>query len=238
METTGEKPGSEEEEVGRMVFPAAGGLRGLVRNVHVMVRSVLEGYRRDLRTCLRLSRWGRLQDFSPCQRSSPSDADGKDGTGDGSQLWVRLQEPPGVHPFHPKYTRFEAQVLALRADPPRSPEAWGCRGSSAGGRRHSAVEERKDEIEASSGESGLESFVERLVPSVATHDMFWCRVFLAAVDKLRQAGCHFQACVSRAMSRGRRGKNSAGRLMMAKMIIKVITNKGTVTIPREERGAN
>uniref|UniRef100_A0A453EQE2 BSD domain-containing protein n=1 Tax=Aegilops tauschii subsp. strangulata TaxID=200361 RepID=A0A453EQE2_AEGTS len=47
---------------------------------------------------------------------------------------------------------------------------------------------------------GLESFVERLVPSVVAYDMFWCRYFFA-VDKLRQAEDVRTKLVSRAMSK-------------------------------------
>jgi hypothetical protein len=65
-----------------------------------------------------------------------------------------------------KYTRFEAQVLALRADPAtftREPE------DSEGFGKWSAlfsIDEMKEQIETVLHESpGLESFVEGLVPS-------------------------------------------------------------------------
>ncbi|TVU01318.1 hypothetical protein EJB05_53226, partial [Eragrostis curvula] len=90
-----------------------------------------------------------------------------------------------------KYTRFEAQVLALRADPTTSPRSL----------RMLRVDEMKNEIETVLQESpGLESFVERLVPSVVDYEMFWCRYFFA-VDKLKQAEDVRNKLVSRAMSK-------------------------------------
>uniref|UniRef100_A0A0A9CFB8 BSD domain-containing protein n=1 Tax=Arundo donax TaxID=35708 RepID=A0A0A9CFB8_ARUDO len=57
----------------------------------------------------------------------------------------------------------------------------------------------KEQIEAVLRESpGLESFVERLVPSVVDYETFWCRYFFA-VDKLRQAEDVRTKLVSRAM---------------------------------------
>ncbi|XP_062196279.1 uncharacterized protein LOC133899307 [Phragmites australis] len=100
-----------------------------------------------------------------------------------------------------KYTRFEAQVLALRADPatfteePEDSEGFDrWRGSFS-------VDERREEIEAVLQESpGLESFVERLVPSVVDYETFWNRYFFA-VEKLRQAEDVRTKLVSRAMSK-------------------------------------
>ncbi|ONM52805.1 hypothetical protein ZEAMMB73_Zm00001d019375 [Zea mays] len=87
---------------------------------------------------------------------------------------VPLAPPTTLFPVRPsaslptkKYTRFEAQVLALRADPatftvePEDSEGFG---------KWSAlfsIDEMKEQIETVLHESPeLESFVERLVPSV------------------------------------------------------------------------
>ncbi|XP_066314166.1 BSD domain-containing protein C22A12.14c-like [Miscanthus floridulus] len=100
-----------------------------------------------------------------------------------------------------KYTRFEAQVLALRADPatfteePEDSEGFGRWSASF------SIDEVKEQIEAVLRESpGLESFVERLVPSVVDYETFWSRYFFA-VDKLKQAEDVRTKLVSRAMSK-------------------------------------
>jgi hypothetical protein len=100
-----------------------------------------------------------------------------------------------------KYTRFEAQVLALRADPatfteePEDSEGFGRWSASF------SIDEMKEQIEAVLRESpGLESFVERLVPSVVYYETFWSRYFFA-VDKLKQAEDVRTKLVSRAMSK-------------------------------------
>jgi len=59
----------------------------------------------------------------------------------------------------------------------------------------------REQIEGVLRESpGLESFVERLVPSVVDYETFWSRYFFA-VDKLRQAEDVRTKLVSRAMSK-------------------------------------
>ncbi|XP_021312939.1 BSD domain-containing protein 1 isoform X2 [Sorghum bicolor] len=100
-----------------------------------------------------------------------------------------------------KYTRFEAQVLALRADPatfteePEDSEGFGRWSASF------SIDDMKEQIEAVLHESpGLESFVERLVPSVVDYETFWSRYFFA-VDKLKQAEDVRTKLVSRAMSK-------------------------------------
>ncbi|XP_025816830.1 BSD domain-containing protein 1-like [Panicum hallii] len=100
-----------------------------------------------------------------------------------------------------KYTRFEAQVLALRADPatfteePEDSEGFARWNSSF------SIDEMRGQIEGVLRESpGLESFVERLVPSVVDYETFWSRYFFA-VDKLRQAEDVRTKLVSRAMSK-------------------------------------
>jgi hypothetical protein len=100
-----------------------------------------------------------------------------------------------------KYTRFEAQVLALRADPatfteePEDSEGFARWNSSF------SIDKVKEQIEGVLLESpGLESFVERLVPSVVDYETFWSRYFFA-VDKLRQAEDVRTKLVSRAMSK-------------------------------------
>uniref|UniRef100_A0ACD5XTK7 Uncharacterized protein n=1 Tax=Avena sativa TaxID=4498 RepID=A0ACD5XTK7_AVESA len=131
------------------------------------------------------------------------DADGEDGSSDSSS---QLSDPASGTSWRSslpskKYTRFEAQVLALRADPTTfTEEPEDAEGFT---RWHEAfnLDERKEEIEAVLKESpGLESFVERLVPSVVAYDTFWSRYFFA-VDKLRQAENVRTKLVSRAMSK-------------------------------------
>lgn len=100
-----------------------------------------------------------------------------------------------------KYTRFEAQVLALRADPTTFTEEPDDAEGFAKWKGSFSVTERKEEIEAVLQESpGLESFIERLVPSVVDYELFWCRYFFA-VDKLKQAEDVRNKLVSRAMSK-------------------------------------
>ncbi|KAF7029283.1 hypothetical protein CFC21_041079 [Triticum aestivum] len=129
------------------------------------------------------------------------DADGEDATGDGSSQLSESASGASWRSSLPskKYTRFEAQVLALRADPTTFTEEPEDAEGFSRWQEAFSVEERKDEIEGVLRESpGLESFVERLVPSVVAYDMFWCRYFFA-VDKLRQAEDVRTKLVSRAM---------------------------------------
>lgn len=131
------------------------------------------------------------------------DADGEDATGDGSSQLSESASGASWRSSLPskKYTRFEAQVLALRADPTTFTEEPEDAEGFSRWQEAFSVEERKDEIEGVLRESpGLESFVERLVPSVVAYDMFWCRYFFA-VDKLRQAEDVRTKLVSRAMSK-------------------------------------
>uniref|UniRef100_A0A0A9GI18 BSD domain-containing protein n=1 Tax=Arundo donax TaxID=35708 RepID=A0A0A9GI18_ARUDO len=100
-----------------------------------------------------------------------------------------------------KYTRFEAQVLALRADPTIFTEEPEDAEGFARWRGSFAIGEVKLQIEGVLRESpGLESFVEKLVPSVVDYETFWCRYFFA-VNKLRQAEDVRTKLVSRAMSK-------------------------------------
>uniref|UniRef100_A0A0A9DSA6 BSD domain-containing protein n=1 Tax=Arundo donax TaxID=35708 RepID=A0A0A9DSA6_ARUDO len=131
-----------------------------------------------------------------------AETDGEDGDG-GSRPSDAAASGASwrASPSSKKYTRFEAQVLALRADPttftegPEDPEGFArWRGSFS-------IDEMREQIEGVLRESpGLESFVERLVPSVVDYETFWCRYFFA-VDKLRQAEDVRTKLVSRAMSK-------------------------------------
>ncbi|CAM0880890.1 unnamed protein product [Alopecurus aequalis] len=131
------------------------------------------------------------------------DADGEDGTSDSSS---QLSDPASGASWRSslpskKYTRFEAQVLALRADPTTFTEEPEDLEGFTRWQEAFSLEERKEEIEAVLQESpGLESFVERLVPSVVAYDTFWSRYFFA-VGKLRQAEDVRTKLVSRAMSK-------------------------------------
>ncbi|KAJ1265348.1 hypothetical protein BS78_08G069800 [Paspalum vaginatum] len=100
-----------------------------------------------------------------------------------------------------KYTRFEAQVLALRADPATFTEEPEDSEGFARWSTSFSIDEMMEQIEEVLRESpGLESFVERLVPSVVDYETFWSRYFFA-VDKLRQAEDVRTKLVSRAMSK-------------------------------------
>ncbi|TVU22633.1 hypothetical protein EJB05_32347, partial [Eragrostis curvula] len=131
-----------------------------------------------------------------------AEADGEDGDGssrpsDASASGASWRASLSTK----KYTRFEAQVLALRADPTTFTEEPEDAEGFARWRGSFSVDEMKNEIETVLQESpGLESFVERLVPSVVDYEMFWCRYFFA-VDKLKQAEDVRNKLVSRAMSK-------------------------------------
>ncbi|XP_062208416.1 uncharacterized protein LOC133909888 [Phragmites australis] len=100
-----------------------------------------------------------------------------------------------------KYTRFEAQVLALRADPTTFTEEPEDVEGFARWRVLFSIDEMREQIEGVLRESpGLVSFVERLVPSVVDNETFWCRYFFA-VNKLKQAEDVRTKLVSRAMSK-------------------------------------
>uniref|UniRef100_A0ACD5VRU9 Uncharacterized protein n=1 Tax=Avena sativa TaxID=4498 RepID=A0ACD5VRU9_AVESA len=131
------------------------------------------------------------------------DADGEDGSSDSSS---QLSDPASGASWRSslpskKYTRFEAQVLVLRADPTTFTEEPEDAEGFTRWQKAFNLDERKEEIEAVLKESpGLESFVERFVPSVVAYDTFWSRYFFA-VDKLRQAEDVRTKLVSRAMSK-------------------------------------
>uniref|UniRef100_J3KYQ3 BSD domain-containing protein n=1 Tax=Oryza brachyantha TaxID=4533 RepID=J3KYQ3_ORYBR len=132
-----------------------------------------------------------------------ADAEGEDGGVDGSSHPSESASGASWRASLPskKYTRFEAQVLALRADPATFTEEPEDADGFAKWQDAFRIDERKEEIEGVLRESpGLESFVERLVPSVVEYDMFWCRYFFA-VDKLRQAEDVRTKLVTRAMSK-------------------------------------
>ncbi|CAO2184967.1 unnamed protein product [Urochloa humidicola] len=143
---------------------------------------------------------GLLSHANEALRSAEADGDDGDGaprTSDASASGAswRASLPSK------KYTRFEAQVLALRADPatfteePEDSEGFAKWNSSF------SIDEMKEQIEGVLRESpGLESFVERLVPSVVDYETFWSRYFFL-VDKLKQAEDVRTKLVNRAMSK-------------------------------------
>ncbi|XP_003565639.1 BSD domain-containing protein 1 [Brachypodium distachyon] len=131
------------------------------------------------------------------------DAEGEEGDGDRSSQPSDSASGASWRSSLPskKYTRFEAQVLALRADPTTFTEEPEDAEGFTRWQEAFNLDERKEEIDGVLRESpGLESFVERLVPSVVAYDTFWCRYFFA-VDKLRQAEDVRTKLVSRAMSK-------------------------------------
>ncbi|CAO2174031.1 unnamed protein product [Urochloa humidicola] len=143
---------------------------------------------------------GLLSHANEALRSAEADGDDGDGaprTSDASASGAswRASLPSK------KYTRFEAQVLALRADPatfteePEDSEGFAKWNSSF------SIDEMKEQIEGVLRESpGLESFLERLVPSVVDYETFWSRYFFL-VDKLKQAEDVRTKLVNRAMSK-------------------------------------
>ncbi|CAO2203179.1 unnamed protein product [Urochloa humidicola] len=143
---------------------------------------------------------GLLSHANEALRSA--EADGEDGDGaprtsdasaSGASWRASLQSK--------KYTRFEAQVLALRADPATFTEEPEDSKGFAKWNSSFSVDEMKEQIEGVLRESpGLESFVERLVPSVVDYETFWSRYFFL-VDKLKQAEDVRTKLVNRAMSK-------------------------------------
>ncbi|CAO2162116.1 unnamed protein product [Urochloa humidicola] len=143
---------------------------------------------------------GLLSHANEALRSAEADGDDGDGAPHTSDASASGASWRASLPSK-KYTRFEAQVLALRADPatfteePEDSEGFAKWNSSF------SIDEMKEQIEGVLRESpGLESFVERLVPSVVDYETFWSRYFFL-VDKLKQAEDVRTKLVNRAMSK-------------------------------------
>ena len=143
---------------------------------------------------------GLLSHANEALRSAEADGEDGDGAPRPSDAFASGASRRASLPSK-KYTRFEAQVLALRADPATFTEEPEDSEGFARWNNSFSIDEMREQIEGVLRESpGLESFVERLVPSVVDYETFWSRYFFA-VDKLRQAEDVRTKLVSRAMSK-------------------------------------
>ncbi|TVU37486.1 hypothetical protein EJB05_10802, partial [Eragrostis curvula] len=193
--------------------PAAGGwgFGGLLKTLTSQSETVLEAYRRDLAefgTGLRRETEVLRDAAARAARDLPSSAHALDGLADIvaqgkdalSQVTAAAAAVPSSSAPHSdggesepssgagrvRYSRFEAQLRALQADPatftadPEDAEdfaAW-CKEFS--------LDEKKEEIEALCYDSdALEAMVDRLVPDSVESEVFWARYFYR-VHKLKQ----------------------------------------------------
>ncbi|PAN15180.1 hypothetical protein PAHAL_2G470000 [Panicum hallii] len=194
--------------------PAGGGgggwgFGGLLKTLTSQSETVLETYRRDLAefgTGLRRETEVLREAAARAARDLPSSAHALDGLADIvaqgkdalSQVAAAAAAPVSAHSdggeseqssaagAHVRYSRFEAQLRALQADPatftadPEDAEdfaAWS---------KGFSLDERKDDIEALCYDSdALEAMVDRLVPETVESEVFWARYFYR-VHKLKQ----------------------------------------------------
>jgi len=193
--------------------PAGGGggwgFGGLLKTLTSQSETVLETYRRDLAefgTGLRRETEVLREAAARAARDLPSSAHALDGLADIvaqgkdalSQVAAAAAAPVSAHSdgveseqssaagAQVRYSRFEAQLRALQADPatftadPEDAEdfaAWS---------KGFSLDERKDEIEALCYDSdALEAMVDRLVPDTVESEVFWARYFYR-VHKLKQ----------------------------------------------------
>ncbi|KAG2647203.1 hypothetical protein PVAP13_2KG566200 [Panicum virgatum] len=193
--------------------PAGGGggwgFGGLLKTLTSQSETVLETYRRDLAefgTGLRRETEVLREAAARAARDLPSSAHALDGLADIvaqgkdalSQVAAAAAAPVSAHSdgveseqsfaagAQVRYSRFEAQLRALQADPatftadPEDAEdfaAWS---------EGFSLDERKDEIEALCYDSdALEAMVDRLVPDTVESEVFWARYFYR-VHRLKQ----------------------------------------------------
>ncbi|XP_072979237.1 uncharacterized protein [Typha angustifolia] len=110
---------------------------------------------------------------------------------------------PSSQPHAPgrRYTRFEAQVLALQSDPVTFTEDPEDAEDFKKWRSGFELAEKEEEIEILCYENGtVEGFVEKFVPSVVDYDTFWTRYFYK-VHKLKLAEDAREKLVRRVISR-------------------------------------
>ncbi|RCV14286.1 hypothetical protein SETIT_2G413500v2 [Setaria italica] len=206
-------PPPEQEPEPAPTAPAGGGggwgFGGLLKTLTSQSETVLEAYRRDLAefsTGLRRETEVLRDAAARAARDLPSSAHALDGLADIvaqgkdalSQVAAAAAAPVSAHSdggeweqssasgAHVRYSRFEAQLRALQADPttftadPEDAEdfaAWS---------KGFNLDERKDEIEALCYDSdALEAMVDRLVPGTVESEVFWSRYFYR-VHKLKQ----------------------------------------------------
>ncbi|CAN6176445.1 unnamed protein product [Urochloa humidicola] len=183
------------------------GFGGLLKTLTSQSETVLEAYRRDLAefgTGLRRETEVLREAAARAARDLPSSAHALDGLADIvaqgkdalSQVAAAAAATPGSDGGESeqssasgapvRYSRFEAQLRALQADPatftadPEDAEdfaAWS---------KGFSLDERNDEIEALCYDNdALEAMVDRLVPGAVESDVFWARYFYR-VHKLKQ----------------------------------------------------
>ena len=207
-------PEREPESAPAASAPAGGGggwgFGGLLlKTLTSQSETVLETYRRDLAefgTGLRRETEVLREAAARAARDLPSSAHALDGLADIvaqgkdalSQVAAAAAAPVSAHSdgveseqssaagAQVRYSRFEAQLRALQADPatftadPEDAEdfaAWS---------EGFSLDERKDEIEALCYDSdALEAMVDRLVPDTVESEVFWARYFYR-VHRLKQ----------------------------------------------------
>ncbi|CAN6200058.1 unnamed protein product [Urochloa humidicola] len=183
------------------------GFGGLLKTLTSQSETVLEAYRRDLAefgTGLRRETEVLREAAARAARDLPSSAHALDGLADivaqGKDAISQVAAAAAATPVSDggeseqssasgapvRYSRFEAQLRALQADPstftadPEDAEdfaAWS---------KGFSLDERNDEIEALCYDSdALEAMVDRLVPGTVESEVFWARYFYR-VHKLKQ----------------------------------------------------
>jgi hypothetical protein len=194
----------------RRLPPAASewGFGGLLKTLTSQSETVLETYRRDLAefsTGLRRETDVLREAAARAARDLPSSAHALDGLADivaqgkDALSQVAAAAPSSSAPLSDggepepssalgrvRYSRFEAQLSALQADPatftadPEDAEdfaAWS---------KGFSLDDRKEEIEALCYENdALEAMADRLVPDTVESEVFWARYFYR-VHKLKQ----------------------------------------------------
>jgi hypothetical protein len=205
-----QEPEPEPEPAGSASSSSGGGwgFGGLLKTLTSQSETVLEAYRRDLAefgTGLRRETEVLREAAARAARDLPSSAHALDGLADivaqGKEALSQAaaaagggpqasdggdSDPSSASGTHVRYSRFEAQLRALQADPatftsdPEDAEdfaAWS---------KGFILDEREEEIEALCYDSdALEAMADRLVPDAVPREVFWPRYFYR-VHKLKQ----------------------------------------------------
>ncbi|KAK3127887.1 hypothetical protein QOZ80_7AG0579730 [Eleusine coracana subsp. coracana] len=190
---------------------AAGGwgFGGLLKTLTSQSETVLETYRRDLAefgTGLRRETEVLREAAARAARDLPSSAHALDGLADivaqGKDALSQVaaaaavsssgphsdggESEPSSAPGRVRYSRFEAQLRALQADPATFTADPEDADDFAAWSKEFSLDERKEEIEALCYESdALEAMVDRLVPDTVESEVLWARYFYR-VHKLKQ----------------------------------------------------
>ncbi|XP_066395438.1 uncharacterized protein [Miscanthus floridulus] len=185
------------------------GFGGLLKTLTSQSETVLEAYRRDLAefgTGLRRETEVLREAAARAARDLPSSAhaldgladivtQGKDALSQAAAASAGPQASDGgggdsdlssASGAHVRYSRFEAQLRALQADPatftsdPEDAEDYAAWSEGF------SLDEREEEIEALCYDSdALEAMADRLVPDAVPREVFWARYFYR-VHKLKQ----------------------------------------------------